>query len=988
MDANSAEAETDTHGAPPGRLRRVFQRGNILAMAMAFMFVLVTIVIAMHTTQARALRTVTQAEAELQFRQSAEFAVAKLVDNPSTPAGSLRVAAEEELVGDFAIPEAYSAKLWTGLPDWHPQPDQKYAPGHLTCKLVPDTSDEALKVFAEKHIWAVAHKSGGYAAYAPKGAIKLEQAMGWANPGLAEKREPPEAYSGVAPILASYGSLEVAKMPYGNAYSVRGPITLGPDDSELSLGFTGPLPLRPYEEHLKKTLQSARSDLRAAAWSGDKTRHIKGNVLGGVDSVLKMMASGDSGKLDSSLQQSMSFPFPTIAGFSQGVPGMFYEFWFHVPFPPDVSGGFGRTTREGADRATKLKEFSTALGALEAALKDLKGQLGFLMHGIHRHRFGRVAQQREVSRKIAAKQAEIDAMKADWVDAVDEITVEGAAWTTGLAAQIYGQPAVPITRSEDRTIPDTGQKGWSYARLLGDMADLLDRCMKMDTVGIAEKLKADVRLVHFGGEDYEPDFRFDDGFHAKSTWTVPRGRTFKFGGNMTIVGDLWLQKGSLMQVSGSLTLQNPDTADSGPLQPSGKLVMEEGSALIVDGDFRAAGDPRFGSLWVCSPLGKLAPISTAIMADGNVSLPYGSFSATTLEDVARSVKEQTATADTLEAFLGQVAPNLSKVAGAFHARQPYFASYASTFQLTVLPATAFNPPLSVPAPVPMPTGNLMVLFFRAMTAAYEPVINGALGENTYTHADWWAFGEGVVPATLKPDPVALAPLLSTLSLGGNLNLDWDDYLEDLLDTALEEPGKFAFAKVAHEILNNVTKGIAFGDGAGSIVAELNSRQSAFKSLQKRVTEAAVGPVRNLDRSKPKLESATTEALKGRYLSEVVGALIYADSITVGSGTEFPLMMAGMLVANGDIRVHAQSFVGSLTSFEGNISARKLYFCPLFTQASLYLPKGTGGRRGGNEIFTSVAHLVGQKEYGRELDSGMATDITTDVWRVTTEGWNR
>lgn len=54
-------------------------RGSILATALALMAVLVTIVIAMHTSQASAMRSVTQAEAELQFRQASEFATFRLL---------------------------------------------------------------------------------------------------------------------------------------------------------------------------------------------------------------------------------------------------------------------------------------------------------------------------------------------------------------------------------------------------------------------------------------------------------------------------------------------------------------------------------------------------------------------------------------------------------------------------------------------------------------------------------------------------------------------------------------------------------------------------------------------------------------------------------------------------------------------------------------------------------------------------------------------
>ena len=48
----------------------------MLAIVVAILFILVVLVMALHTSQSRAVRNVTQAEAELQFRQGFEFAAA------------------------------------------------------------------------------------------------------------------------------------------------------------------------------------------------------------------------------------------------------------------------------------------------------------------------------------------------------------------------------------------------------------------------------------------------------------------------------------------------------------------------------------------------------------------------------------------------------------------------------------------------------------------------------------------------------------------------------------------------------------------------------------------------------------------------------------------------------------------------------------------------------------------------------------------------
>ena len=147
-------------------------------MAMAFMFILVTITIAMHTTQSRAVRTVTQAEAEIRYRQAAEFKTADLLFNDAPYPSGLKMEADESLVGDFQMANSYGKDIWGSMPDWEPKSGAKYAPGHRTYKLEPDTNDAALDVFGGKYTWMVCHNEGGYAVYAPKGTVKIENGIG------------------------------------------------------------------------------------------------------------------------------------------------------------------------------------------------------------------------------------------------------------------------------------------------------------------------------------------------------------------------------------------------------------------------------------------------------------------------------------------------------------------------------------------------------------------------------------------------------------------------------------------------------------------------------------------------------------------------------------------------------------------------------------------------------------------------------------------
>lgn len=944
-------------------------------MAMAFMFILVTITIAMHTSQSRAVRTVTQAEAEIRFRQAAEFKTADLMFGGSPAPPDLKVSAEDSLVGDFQMPNVYGNLLWGGLPNWEPKADQEFAPGHRTYKLEPDTNDAALKVFAGRFTWMVCHNDGGYAVYAPNGTIKIGKGMGWLNPSFTSTEPVMEAYSGVPFLVASKGSIEAESMPYGKAFSIDGPFDLGSNTSDLAISFQGPLPLRSYEKGLKDSLSGARGLLEATANTGNKTNDISGGVLAGVAGVIDMLVSGDASKLNVSLEQAMQFPFPMIPGFSATVPGVFFEFWFHMPNPPDFYQKEKDDDGSGKSAADKVV-------ALDKKIKDLEKQIADLQ--TKKANESDDDKKEDIQDEIDDKQKELDDARDEMDSLKTQIEDDAADAKSNIESNSSPQD-VPATRQEDKDIPvtKTGLKGWAYGPLLGNMLNLLKSVITGDLEGIAESVMAKVRVVHFGGMDNEPEFNFDDGFFCDATFTVPRGRTFKYQGKMEVNGDLWLQKGSVMLVTGDLKVSNPEPG-SNPLKPCGKVVLEQGASLIVGGDFECEGDPRFGSIWVCSPPTQLSPISSAIFVQGSATLPYGSFSAATMEEMARAVGGIDGVADALEVLFQDIAPNLAKIAGPFHTRQPYFASYATTFQLTIVPTPVG--PIPIPTPIPLPKKNVLIPLFRALTMVYTGTLNMSLGENLYTHADWWAFGDGVVPVMIKINPLGPLDSIKDINLGGlSFNLDWEDYLTELTTTILKGAVEFAIQEVGKKLITTVMASVAPGGSIISAVLDevldaVDLKGNAFDEFREKVVDAAVGPiVDELEKVKDKIEDEIRDNLKEAYLREVVGPLIYANSISVGDPNDPPLLMAGMLVAEESLDVSVESFVGSLTSFNGNITAGDVYFTPVFTRASLYIPQGTAS--------TAIERAV-QVQYGKNFNSGQAVDVGTGVWQVTTEGWNR
>lgn len=957
-------------------LKRRKSRGNLLGMAMAMMCVLVVIAIAMHTSQARASRSVTQSTAELQFRQAAEFKVADLLFGGSPAPSHLRVTADENLVADKQMPTAYADKLYANnLPNWNVDDpaatDQ--APGHKTYQIKPKTSNSALQVFANNFQWMVCHDSGGYAAYAPNGTIELGEAVGWANPNFLDSRASNEAFSGVPFLIGAKGKIKVDSMPYGEAHSTDGPFEMPSSSTDLAVAYQGPLPLRAYQDELRNQINAARSTLEGVAASCNKTNDISGNVLDGAVGFFNLMTSGDVGSLNISLQQAMGFPFPMIPGFSATIPGIFFEFWFHMPDPPDFYEKEKPDDGTGKSDGQKVKDLDDAIKKLEAEIADLQSQ---------KNSEPDEDKKKEIQDKIDTKQGELDTKRKELEDLKKSIE-DNAAKSTQKIKNNSSPQDPPDTRRQDKEIPvpKTGLKGWAYGALLGNMLDLLTSVISGDLEGIGAVFMKPVRLVHFGGRDNIPEFDFSDGFFCDATFTVPRGRPFRYNGKMEIDGDLWLQKGSVMHVTGDLVLSNPNVGSSNPLDPCGKLVIEEGATLIVGGDLECNGSATYGSMWVCSPPMRIAPITTAIFVGGTASFPNGSFSSTNIEDAFRAMGGMDGVADAMEVLFTDVAPNLAKIVGPFHTRMPYFASYATTFQLTIVPTPIG--PIPVPTPIPLPKKNILIPVFRSLTMVYAGNLNVALGENLYTHADWWAFGEGTVPAMIKFNPAASVSSLKSFNIDvGDLSFDWEDYVGNLAETIIKGAVEYAVQEVGKKLVTSILSSAIGGSLTGIVLDEIfdavGLKTDAFETFKEEVIDATLGPFTSkLEALRDQIEDEIDAVINDSYVREVGGPLIYANSISVGDSR----LMSGMMVAESAITMEAKVFVGSVTCLGGNILAAesKCYFTPVFTRASLYRPKTTSG---------SSFERVVQVEYGKNFNSNQAVDISTGVWQVTTEGWSR
>lgn len=957
----------------PLRRRR---QGNMLAMVVAILFVLVVLILALHTSQSKAVRNVTQGEAELEYRQGYEFAVAKLLAQEQPLPGWVSVEGETEILSDKNLGLDYSKTLFQqeGLPSLDPR-EKPHPPGFNTYKVTPDTSDAALQVFQGKFQWLVTQSSGGYTAYAPKGKITLESAVGWQNPVIDEDKESATAFSAVPVLLASQSDLTVNDLKYGMAYSVEGPLEI---KGEGAIGFQARPPLRAYETQLVASLDALKSTMASRTSSENKTSLIKGDALATAASMASMIFGG-GGTPSITLQQAMQVPFPMIPGFSATVPGVFYEFWFHMPHPPDFSSferPGGRDATADANEAKRLKE---AMDKKKAEIAAVEKQIQQATTDSKRD---------ELKSKKTKLEGELQDLEDQAKELQEAIEKEGKENEKAINNKINsGSADEPETRLEDKDIPKTGKKGWAYGAIWKGFFNLLKSTITGDAEGIASSVVNFVRIVHFGNKTNVPDFRFDNGFYAKATLNVPSGRSFRYDGNLELEGDLWLQKGSAAYIGGDLKLNNPNEGSNNPFLPAGKLVLEEGATLVVEGDIELAGQQRYGSLWVCSPLGDVKPIGTAILSSGQVTIPHGSFTATGLEDAARWIGSKEGAlkglVDVLTPLFNDVAPNLAKIAGPFHTRQPFFASYAATFQLTIVPTPVG--PIPIPSPIPLPRKNILVPIFRGFTYVYTPTLNATLGENLYTQADWWGFGQGVVPVLVKLNPEKMVQGLGGVNLGGlNLkNISWEGKLEGLVDQVLEGAMEFVVTEVVKAVMKELAKAAIPGGGAAGFVLDaitdaLDLKSDFLSDMQEALIDATLGPIiTELERWMDDLKDQVRTGLAEGYLREVNGPLIYADSITVGESN--PVLMAGMLVARTNITVDAQTFVGSMICLEGDIQAKKVLYSPHFTRASLYLPRASE---------SSWILRTADWRYGAQANSNSATGISTGVNMVRVEGWNR
>lgn len=968
--------------------RRV--RGSTLAMVLGVIAIFTVVMIALHHQQTTARGALLHSEAELRFRESKNFAVRERLLGQSVPWGLALGTELKDVTGDDnanTIENAYARKLfertggqWSGLPDLK---SDELAQAHRYLELTP-TGLGGLRPGVRKGGYRMVESEiPGYAAYAPNGSISTGDVAGWQNPEFDEEVDSSAAYSGVPAMLGAQGDISVERLAYGEAHSRSGEISI---ESGSGVGFNGNLPLPAYEDELLSGLSAATASLRGTAIRGDKTSLLNQRME--LADMLTVMFGGEFNPEDVlSLRQAWKFPTPMIPGASMVIPGLVWEVWLHVPFQPDL--GFANRHHPDLRRLDEIaSEQEDAARLLEEArqkLAEAQAAKDAALEAYDANPNPANAEALEAARdRLDSALFAFEQIEEFLIDAADEAAdiAEGRIGS--------GSSPLPETRDEDPEGRD-GQWGWNYSKTMGKMAELVTAiCDGGDLKSIASAVSSDVRVVHYGPADEVPGFEWaGDRFISRSTWTVPASRTLSYDGSMEIQGDLWLQRVTVMVVNGDLKLTSPvaTVSISDAFAPSGRVFFEQGSTLIVRGDFDCQGSAQFGSIMVAGEPGEIHPITSALLVDGDISIPHGTYTSHTIADLitALGLPGTAEGANTVRNLVEQQAPLLSKLAGPFHLRNPYYARYATTFQLVTIPF----PPVVAIAPVPSPKENLWVFAFRAKTLAYTAALNATLGENLYLQSDWWPFGNGVVPMALNLDlGAALRSASRARTLLESSELDpavIEGEIRGFLDAVMSERTvDWAVGQVVSKLTEEAARIVAPGgfgpilDLANAIADELEHDEDAVDGFYQNFVTGFQTRMGDHGRELMGDLLANTDVLDAdSYLKEYAGLLVHGRNIRIG---EQARQVAGMFIAQDSIDSRADLTIGTMLAKSGSITAGDFFYYPYFNQASLYLPKDVPGE-------TALARATFEA-YGAAHDSAMAVQIGPPpvTHRMTAGGW--
>lgn len=997
--------------------------GNVLLIVLAILFVLLTFILSLHYTQSVSQAESMMAESQLVARQAALFAGLELTRDVPGAAPAWLPDVSPTLDDSQRLDPGYAAKLfqrsgtsYTGLPDLQPAGqgvsfDSKVpaTPGHRYFQLQPPAWP-----WPRKHDYrGVVSQQHPFALLAWNGNVTADSVVGYANPKVGHDGNTPasQAYSGVAPRIAARGRIQVPRMPHGFAWSgdtdpgavrlnTRGEANWGGavgyvakeafDDSPEPVAVPL-LDKQTFTARVVDQVQDTMQELAENSENADKSGLLGDGITAG--ETLGMYFDLPPTKLKDhvSLNQAMTFPIPAIPGFINQL-DVIYHILLHVPYLPDgnIKDSWAQTlmgpVRKIVSLLEKLESVSATISKWQHDI-DVLGKWDPLYW---------IAWAGLEAAKIAFNLA---------LDAVEFIVGTVIMTPFEAAMMAAGTEDPPKNRADELEDVESGllsEEGagmnfWAYLNVYKKFGSLAQDIIGGNFQQIGSEFYGNVALVFFGYPQKTQSFDFSNGLNARATWNVPRGRSMTYQGNLALGGDLWIQRGANLTVKGNLTLSPGDAPESGPA-PLGRLFLEEGATLVVDGDLVAGGSQQGGSLVVTAPMGAVHPGTASVLCTGNVTLPYGVFPGVVLDEVALMQDGKVGSLSALSAnlmapLMEGVAANWAKIRGPFHDRLPYMARFATTWQLIDLEE------IVIPFCAPMEWTNFQTILFRGLTYIYAPSLNFSLGENLYTHSDFWGTnGEGRVAVLIKPDALRLGAVLGSFNalappLG---NSDFSEKLET-------RKGQISGDKVQAMAL-----GLAETLGEQAAQALPGVEEVPVGDIISQILKDALGGV-DLDGWKEQLDEVlgqgTDQALASQMtavwatidgsaapqmppmdtlLQELPGVLVYAgNTLRVGtdaSGNDTGALLAsGMFLAQQDAVIRPQMVVGSVCSLQQDVNVTNLLFYPYHTRTSLFVPQSESDDWRERGLVTGYgAGLPDSRSAAQK-----ASDIGLDVLDLTT-----
>ncbi|MCE1246984.1 MAG: hypothetical protein LWY06_10100 [Firmicutes bacterium] len=873
-----------------------------------------------------------------------------------------------------------------------------------------------------------------YGAFAPGGKIQLRDAYGCTNPLDELNSKNGDFYSGVPVNMFAQKTISIQDYPYGKAYSSKGSISITGTTGAIPFTSLSPVQINAINQYsliFQQQMENAYVKLTAVALSKDSV--MFGAPVTGFASFVKGIFTNYL-----TLEQCKSFPFAGMTC-SDSSPrektmGCYYSFKTHAPYPPDngtVSADpstlqtSAKRAYEQADVVQKIFEnydISWKVIPTEACLAMAEGELAEDIATTTEELADAIEGLPETAILVAYLTAKL-AKLTYWEVCLNIYTVcFGIMRGYEVAFQVFltghSEISEPLTLAADASYNNTG---WSFV----GVCSVVNQAMILETLNqdtntkyallgteLMAKTEQKYRLAHFGSKDFVSNFTNinSQNFQFTGTYTVPRGRTMKFAGNVTINGDLWVQDGGFLYVGGNLTVNapsNPDTTINEMMRPSGRVFLGNGSNIIVENNFTCAGSEKYGSVVAAAPTSKTYLISSSIYSNkGDVTIPYGITPGVTVEDLADLGALIPKEAQMVRNLTTQAA-NLVKESGPFHSRKPFFASNATyLFAFRHKQLGLEIDPLNLPLLLPLKLNNNNVLntVMQIMTDMFSITLNAYIGENFFAHSPWWIFGEGVVPILPNMDfnltskvtneivgasgalveLYAISQIVNKDLFTGTLVLDAALVAEKAIYTIyavfLEKQFANGCDTTAQSTANNIQK--AAGDAYlpfKTIVNRIDGAGSTFSTAKKTLNTfySAAQTIMSIH---------LPGGLQQKPFINCPGVLVYAgDTITMGvrqqtvSTKIFPA--SGLLMAYNDINIYGNfRMVGCLISLNGDIIAEntRLRFFPYFTQASLYTPKDVGGNLRTNFKLISDSDLK---------SNVVPQNIGITIPRITSEGWD-